>query len=688
MAFSAPSGNIITQSGTNNNLSGLGAVAGVTATTIGTITFYDLGANGLAVTGSLTINADDASNREMLVCGGAGTGIIDVDVRNNGILTVGHKSVQGTNVYVSEQHFPSIFEEVSHDFGESRGKADASGLGTATSRPFLAVQRGGTLNWYGCINCTGGMGFDGSSNTDSNVGGGDCTIDIKDGVWDMRRVTERGAGTFGDQFAYQYSNNFTLDGFTVLCADTATSGGGLVLLNSPLLFKGYKPIFSELAFTGSTSAPNDLILDIRDYAGILGNVGTDMTSATNNINNTSVISFINSIPGSTLVFNTQNPGVSKLRALQEFTAHAANSAGADLENAVIGTWNKDLVITQDAVDGAGKFDLGQILLTEWTPPGGTTPPLAAYNNPSNTADDLWSFYLYSYLWSDRSRIDVLMRGVGGTSADFIVVADEGVTEQIYSNTLALAGISTLDQLYDRAKAYKVNQIAVPSLTETIIEKAGNTLDLGSFDLKLDPDASEAFDIVGSEIIIRADSGSATPGAVPDIVNFTEATTGGATANSITINTPASVVQGDTLLAVIANAQTQVVNVVTPAGWTPIGGELQSGGSLPSMPGINMYVKAVGASEPANHTFTLTGGSTGLIAQIIAVRNNSNALVTTTLATGVSTSPDSNGFAVDTENSRAIVVAFTDNGEQVLNSVPAGYTEVASSNTTAGAGTGE
>lgn len=688
MAFANPVSNIIVQSGTDTSLSGLSTVTGVTVTTIGTLIIYNLGTSGLSITGTLTINAGDTASREMLVCGQAGAtqAFIDVHVRSGGTLNVGHRTTQGTSAVSSERYFPSIFEKAALDFGEGNTKAFAgqATLGAANSKGFLVVDGGGTLNWYGVINCCGGIGFDGIANDlSSPLPVGNANVNIVDGVWDARQVTERSG--VGDQFLYSYTNNLNVDGFTWISNEAAGLGAALIILSQPVSFKRPNPVNTELAFTGSTSSANDLQLIFEDYSGIVGNDnGTDMTSATNNAVNTCVVTFLNSDKGSTLKFNTQDPGVSRILARQHVTGNCVNSAGANRIDAVLATVDKNGAITQAAIS-AGQFDLGQITVTEWNPPGGTTPPAPTYFSPSNTNDDLWSFYCYSYLGANRNRLNVLLRGAGGTHLEFIVADEPGITETDYNLTLAILAVDTLGVMFDRSRLEKVINVGVPSLPVPIVERSGELSDYGALNIVLDGLAAQPYECTATTLTVN-------PLATAKVqrVGVTEFTTGAAEAQQIVAAVVNGVIDGDLLFLIVVAAEVPSSTYNTPAGWTQLAANVLTGGTPNSHPGASIYAR-VASSEPATYTITTsTTFNTGHAGQMIAYRGaDTTNIAGIVISSATSATGSPNAPAVTAAVGDVVLeIGLSDTGAQTWVSDSTGYDHIADTATTGGAGAGE
>ena len=97
-------------------------------------------------------------------------------------------------------------------------------------------------------------------------------------------------------------------------------------------------------------------------------------------------------------------------------------------------------------------------------------------------------------------------------------------------------------------------------------------------------------------------------AAPTVVNASSTTA--ASANSITVAAPASIVRGRLLLAVIAQANT--VTFTTPDGWQLLTNTTQAAA----------FWKITGSSEPANYTFAFVGVANTSCALVLQIAGNS------------------------------------------------------------------
>ena len=685
-------GSVVDQTGTNTSLSGLDAIAGVTLLSTSNLNIYDMGTLRLNVEGTLTINGtSDAATREMLVVGVSGaTQNVDIDIASTGTLIVGSLDSQGGVEFNQEQFWPSIYEDAATDFGDGNGNISSDG---GTSDAFLNVEGGGRLEWYGCINSTGGMRFKGAND---GVSTDEAQVVIRGGVLDARRLTERASGE-ADQFIYNYSDELDIQppngdtvGFTILTmTTTGTNEKGLAIiqLGEPIALQGFRPVFSSQALGGSNSAPVGLSYTVEDYTGIVGISGTDnidLRSASSNATNNSVITFLNTVKGSVLNLATQDPAYDSIVARQTVRGSLVDSAGTARTDATLGTQNKNSVITQDAIDVSGNFALGDILLTEWDD---SNPPSPTHNNPSNTDDDLWSFYVYSYLGLDRSRIDVLLRGVGGTDVDFIAPTDTAVTETTRATTDAYAAISDLSRLYDRSKSYKVSNIGDPSLATPMAVAAGSTVDLGALNLIVDGDAVSAYAFATNTITI-------TPNLAPQVNRIGSSTTvvEAPEDDEITVSFPAGIQDDDVAYLIIGHAESEDNAWNTPAGWViPTGlSEVQTGGTPASIPGVSVFRRVL-SSDSGSVTVTNAGTNvSGIVGQMIVYRDVDTTTpedVNPTTNTGTTGDPDPASITPVNDKSMILAIGFGDT-EQTVATPPSGYSNLLTTMTVDGGDEGD
>jgi len=156
---------VITQSGTDADLSGLSEITGVTVTTIGGITQYDVGTNRIVINGTLT--HDDPTNilvsnstASSATDAGTGESVIDID---GGTFNIGSRSTINGVTYTKTGTFVRI----------------SGANNTYHYQPCgIRVKGGGTWNWFsGTVetNRSCGVASDNSSNF-ARIYSTDCVL--------------------------------------------------------------------------------------------------------------------------------------------------------------------------------------------------------------------------------------------------------------------------------------------------------------------------------------------------------------------------------------------------------------------------------------------------------------------------------------------------------------------------------
>lgn len=118
------------------------------------------------------------------------------------------------------------------------------------------------------------------------------------------------------------------------------------------------------------------------------------------------------------------------------------------------------------------------------------------------ANDSIPFYLVSYNYGIRSFNPTLI-GLNPYSETIQLVDDIIISETDKSVVESYSAIETPPQFYDRAKSYLCDNYS--GETSTLVNRSGNEINLGSFDLDIDATASQAFAFDGSKITIHAEA---------------------------------------------------------------------------------------------------------------------------------------------------------------------------------------
>ena len=116
---------------------------------------------------------------------------------------------------------------------------------------------------------------------------------------------------------------------------------------------------------------------------------------------------------------------------------------------------------------------------------------------SNADDFTFKFCSYGHILSSTTQA---LKGVGELEVSWVLFDDALITDT-RATTDAYSVIDTSQKFYNRAKAYLVDNYAGESVT--IVTRDGNSIDAGSYDVVIDASASSVFAISGNTLTIKA-----------------------------------------------------------------------------------------------------------------------------------------------------------------------------------------
>lgn len=119
---------------------------------------------------------------------------------------------------------------------------------------------------------------------------------------------------------------------------------------------------------------------------------------------------------------------------------------------------------------------------------------------SNTNADDFTFKFCSYLHSITTSSQNL-KGLGELAVNWVLFNDDVISETNRTIVDGYTELTTPEQFYDRAKSYLTDNYA--GELNPIVTRSGNTVNIGSYDLDVDANASAAFAFDGSKITIKA-----------------------------------------------------------------------------------------------------------------------------------------------------------------------------------------
>ena len=478
MTFSL-SGSTITQNGTDADLSGLAAIAGVQVISENGHAIYNVGDRQLQVRGSLSL---DPEVEELVF--GANAPFQTLLIPNGGHLTVGQEIAIGA----SQNRFSS---------GTWVRFTDASTDSFRESEASLRVGTGGRLDWFGgALYTNNPVAFmEGSLVT---LYSQQCQIIFQ---------------TFGIQVR-QRSENFDVRGMI-------TRGGFLTLIANPARLAGWQPFDTgNQAVSFSSASPDNQFYIIENFntSGLSGQhvafwsnvwgrlVGSDV--------GTGVIAGGNSNSSNT------NRGLYEIRQPVRLTVRAFS--GAEVDGVKVYCQDTDngnrlppsvLALNEDyrpqrvythQFDASGQhtFDADGGILTGvvYKRTGAARNSDVIYDRRSrlNDATDTFRFAFYRYGFG-IGVLDARLVGLGGSDLSQTLFDDLNITEPDLGTVLAYVRLANARQLYDAYAAF---------LSETYsgeesfaLARSGDTIDAGGFDVDL-VDSGPAFSLAGNTLTVN------------------------------------------------------------------------------------------------------------------------------------------------------------------------------------------
>lgn len=463
MSFSLNSG-VITQSGVDGSLSGLSAISGVTTTTNGIQTVYNLGANQLRINGTLTLDPEieclmTGDNKDLWVSGTLNFG---VPTTVNGV----EKYSLSTGIRCADDGYDQFL-----------------------------VRSGGTFNWHGgAITVHRGLDFQPGSN-----------VDIKNGILIGTHTTESGR-------VRQRSSNLKVNGIKLI---------GNIRFDTfvtPVEFNGYEAGFTTkgaLQKVGSSDGGDDVPYEVYDFdADGINWIGSSWKGTKIEFYNMGYggdfILTHDSATGSTWSFNPVSTlykdiklkivdtNLTNIQSAKYWTKDVDNGS----RNPNTATWGYGSGIPSEDFDAdrtyTGSTDAnGEVtiqLLTR-TCYGGTSTGGAYANNTtidhrSETTDntDVFTFKVASYAHT-LSSVAPSCIGTGVLEQQVVLFDDVFLTQSSKAIVDAYTEIDTPQRFYDRAKSYLVDNFA--GETQTIVSRDGNSIDAGSYDVVVDGNVTDS-----------------------------------------------------------------------------------------------------------------------------------------------------------------------------------------------------
>ena len=479
MPFSL-SGSTITQTGTDNNLSGLSSVSGVDVIDERNHSIYNVGNRQIRVNGTLSLDPET----EELVFGDAAPHQ-KVQINNGGVFNVGEE----IDIGAAQNRFSS---------GTAIRFTDPSTDSFRETEADLRVNSGGTFNWFGgAIYMNNPMAF---------MEGSFVTVHSQQCQAIMQ--------TSGVQIR-QRSENTDIRGLI-------TRGTFITMIANAVRIAGWRPFDSgNQALSFSNTSPDNQFYIIEDFdaAGLSGQHIAFWSQVwgrlISNSEGTSVVAGGNSNSSSTNrgFYEIRQPTDINLRAfsggsIDGVKLHIADADnGNRLEAGVFlqsPSYLDDIVYThQFDASGFHRFDADGGILTGlvYKREGSDRNSNIVWDRRSrfNDTTDTFRMAFFGYGYG-IGILDVSLRGLGGTTVNQVLFDDPLVTEPDLAAVLAYTQIDTANQLYDAFAAFLFENYEGEE--SFALNRMGDLIDAGSLDIVLDQGAAQLIDLGGNVLTVR------------------------------------------------------------------------------------------------------------------------------------------------------------------------------------------
>jgi len=467
-------GSTITQSGTDSDLSGLSTYA--TVTTLGGVTFYDIGTNQLNFTGTQTI---DGRTERIVSSYSPGNYVYQI----TGTLIINDfEDKSGDRNYFRHEVLISTYS--------NSGCCGNFGLLVSGT----LIMNGGRIRSNSSILINAGSRLE-------IINGGFVT-DLHNNIVQMRL----------------FCNDFDVDGFFIknfkyvlgdnaLPASTIT---GLELFGgsvggSGVLPKGSPYVFNNFSTSGEGSSHQVDVNDANNIKLINAIEGSDI-SVRGVINDSRSFGLYHNyrrvqITAEDLLGSKIDGAIVYVRDTNngERRNWAAGTYLGDSYSAINFTDDRVYVESTNALGETNEFD---VLLSALARPTGSVTN--ARNVGLNTQDirgklndnsDLFDFHMWSYEHRYVGA-EFALGGAENLNRTQVFFTDPNISESNRATVNAYTTIDNLDQLYDRAKSWKVTtaNIEYPTISTQPVTAVGTVLDLGNRNLIVNPSAGSVFAI--------------------------------------------------------------------------------------------------------------------------------------------------------------------------------------------------
>jgi len=461
-------GSVITQASgtTDNDLSGLANIAGVTVFNGGVRSMYILDGLQLEIRGTQTINPFNE-------CIFTQNFSSQYNVRNYGTLTI-----NGYRNY----------------FGALQHSKQPWLISSENDNSFCFYNTGAFVWTGGAINSKRGVLLNGDVTLDTIVG--DC-VHVNRFEFGPDNLTINGPITL-QGFRISLTNNKPITNLVMTGARgidfTSTTGrnniGG-----------GLHYILTDFVYTLSSNGCNLRYFNTADFINTKTGSELDVNPAApgTNGNNGGVVAVYKNIK-----FNVKDLSGNNLQGAKVYFSTYDDGNRVDVSSSFGAGFNFTATdIFSMTTDSSGNTPTSKVLLVAHTLATTDADDLnVSYYSKNGNTTDLYTvdYYKYGYI---KSQLDVQMKDTGEKTQEFVSLPDLSISENTKTTVNAYATIENSAKLYDRAASYLEDNFN--TIRAALVSRSGIEINAGAYNVTIDATASSAFNLTGNLIVIKASS---------------------------------------------------------------------------------------------------------------------------------------------------------------------------------------
>ncbi|OEU68523.1 MAG: hypothetical protein BBJ57_07535 [Desulfobacterales bacterium PC51MH44] len=473
MSFAYLAG-VITQTGTDTDLSGLNGLTSVTRLTQGTgdglYTIYELAGSRLVINGTVTHNPD----QECILFNFSPTSTLPcIDVTgtyNYGAIYTGNGKT---------------------NYAKGTGIISTAQTTDVWRMAIVWVRSGGTLNWDGGIIVSGSM-LQFANGAYCNQESGTFFNTHASATHQIRLETTTAAND-----ARLVFNNITLDGVNATPVMFTTRGWGTLSVNFRLGgFQNYVDLAIPVTLLNANFDNN------RSSRTMLFNTNSPV-----NVVESTWLNPSEKVLAQTYGLSTNKTGISTSK--RDITLVVTDIAGSAVESTKFYAIDEDsgdrrsinsIDYTADqvysGVTSAGTVDIDAVLINVQTVESGET---LGQDDDRFTDDEMdVAFCGYNYL---LAQTPIPLYGNDTLIFTWTMLPESLITQSTKATVDAYATLDDAYEVYDRAKAYLYDNFL--GETALLISRAGLQLEIGANDLTIDATAASVFALSGADITIKS-----------------------------------------------------------------------------------------------------------------------------------------------------------------------------------------